>query len=233
MTGAPATASLEGADPICPWLGLPDDPSTHFSFATEAHRCHAARRPFAPDRAKQARDCVTAAHVSCSRYRPRSEPSRGGRLLRVAIVEESVRSAPVATGTVGVRPVRAGHRTGGALRLILFAILVLLAILGGQQLGSWLAAQVASVAPAVTSSAQPSTTPMSTVAPTPTADPMAEPTAGLSPLATPVVHVIVLNETLSGIARRYGVTVDALRAANGITDPNLIVVGQRLVIPLP
>jgi LysM repeat protein len=45
------------------------------------------------------------------------------------------------------------------------------------------------------------------------------------------IHVVQWGETLSIIADRYGVTVDAIMTANGLTDPNLIYVGQRLIIP--
>lgn len=45
------------------------------------------------------------------------------------------------------------------------------------------------------------------------------------------VHVVGPGETLYGIALQYGVTVDAIVAANSIADPNRIEVGQRLVIP--
>jgi len=45
------------------------------------------------------------------------------------------------------------------------------------------------------------------------------------------VHVVQAGDTLYSIARRYGVTVDAIAAANGIVNPSLIYVGQRLVIP--
>jgi hypothetical protein len=44
-------------------------------------------------------------------------------------------------------------------------------------------------------------------------------------------HVVQPGETLYLIAIRYGTTVDALAAANNITNPNLIYVGQVLVIP--
>ena len=47
-----------------------------------------------------------------------------------------------------------------------------------------------------------------------------------------VVHVVQVGETLTLIARKYGVTVDEIVVANGLTDPNLIEVGQRLVIPV-
>ncbi len=45
------------------------------------------------------------------------------------------------------------------------------------------------------------------------------------------VHVVQEGETLSEIARMYGVTSDALAQANGLDDPNAIRVGQALVIP--
>jgi N-acetylmuramoyl-L-alanine amidase len=44
-------------------------------------------------------------------------------------------------------------------------------------------------------------------------------------------HRVAPGETLSGIAASYGTSTGALAAANGITDPNHIVVGTRLVIP--
>ncbi|MFZ5916621.1 MAG: LysM peptidoglycan-binding domain-containing protein [Chloroflexota bacterium] len=45
------------------------------------------------------------------------------------------------------------------------------------------------------------------------------------------VHVVQRGENLYRIALRYGVTVDALAATNGLSNPRLIFVGQRLVIP--
>lgn len=46
-----------------------------------------------------------------------------------------------------------------------------------------------------------------------------------------VVHIVAWGETLSSIALRYGTTVEAIRAANGLADPSRIYAGQRLVIP--
>lgn len=43
-------------------------------------------------------------------------------------------------------------------------------------------------------------------------------------------HVVAQGETLFGLARRYGVSVDNLRSANKLPDNN-IRIGQRLVIP--
>ena len=53
------------------------------------------------------------------------------------------------------------------------------------------------------------------------------------PAASSSTHVVQRGEHLSMIARRYGVSVNALIAANGISNPSLIYAGQRLVIPAP
>ncbi|MFN8597686.1 MAG: LysM domain-containing protein [Anaerolineae bacterium] len=42
------------------------------------------------------------------------------------------------------------------------------------------------------------------------------------------VYVVQAGDTLSSIARRYGVTAADLASANGLLNPNLIYVGQRL-----
>lgn len=47
----------------------------------------------------------------------------------------------------------------------------------------------------------------------------------------PAVHVVQPGENLFRIALHYGVTVDALAAANGLNSSSYIYVGQRLVIP--
>ncbi len=56
-------------------------------------------------------------------------------------------------------------------------------------------------------------------------------TASAAPSASGLVHVVKYGDTLYSIARTYGTTVWAISAANGIANPNLIWVGQRLVIP--
>lgn len=76
-----------------------------------------------------------------------------------------------------------------------------------------------------------------TVAPaaTPTSPPpTATPTAVLAPpTPTPVVYVVQPGDSLSVIADRFGMSVEELAQANDIADPNLIQVGQKLVIPGP
>jgi lipoprotein NlpD len=46
-----------------------------------------------------------------------------------------------------------------------------------------------------------------------------------------VRHKVAPGETVFRIARSYGVTVDDLKAANGIKDPRSLSVGQELLIP--
>ena len=44
-------------------------------------------------------------------------------------------------------------------------------------------------------------------------------------------HVVQSGESLSMIAAQYGVSIEAILAANALDDPNTIVVGQELLIP--
>ena len=46
-----------------------------------------------------------------------------------------------------------------------------------------------------------------------------------------VRHIVMAGESISSIARRYGVSVRALVDANGLVNPNRIHVGQKLIIP--
>ena len=44
-------------------------------------------------------------------------------------------------------------------------------------------------------------------------------------------HIVKWGENLTQIAAMYGVTVEEIMTANGITNPNLIYAGQKLLIP--
>lgn len=52
-----------------------------------------------------------------------------------------------------------------------------------------------------------------------------------APAASGNYHVVKPGQTLSHIARYYGVTINALKQANGLSDANYIYVGQHLYIP--
>ncbi len=45
------------------------------------------------------------------------------------------------------------------------------------------------------------------------------------------IYIVQFGDTLNSIALRFGITAQDLQDANGITDPNSLQIGQRLVIP--
>jgi LysM repeat protein len=73
----------------------------------------------------------------------------------------------------------------------------------------------------------PTPVPPTGVAPTPTGAP---PPTG-TPTGQVTTYVVQPGDTLGSIARRFNTTVAAIASANGIVNPNLIFVGQVLVIP--
>ena len=89
--------------------------------------------------------------------------------------------------------------------------------------------------PTATRTPKPTFTPASVIVPTatrePEASPIIEPTPQTSP--TPSLHVVQAGETLSGIARTYGITVDAIVEANDLESADAIREGQLLAIPAP
>lgn len=46
-----------------------------------------------------------------------------------------------------------------------------------------------------------------------------------------IVYTVVAGDTLSGIASKYGTTYQKLAEYNGISNPDLIIVGQKIKIP--
>ncbi len=59
----------------------------------------------------------------------------------------------------------------------------------------------------------------------------ADATPAATPAPTTDTHVVVAGDTLSAIADQYGLSLDAIMAANDITDASLIFVGQELTLP--
>ncbi len=53
------------------------------------------------------------------------------------------------------------------------------------------------------------------------------------PLPTPTIYIVKSGDSLGSIAAEFDLPVDEIMAANDIIDPNLISVGQALVIPVP
>ncbi|MBL8092994.1 MAG: LysM peptidoglycan-binding domain-containing protein [Anaerolineales bacterium] len=53
-----------------------------------------------------------------------------------------------------------------------------------------------------------------------------------APRPTATVHVVAPGDTLGSIAVRYGVSLEDLMAANNLTDPDVLTVGQTLAVPI-
>jgi nucleoid-associated protein YgaU len=52
-----------------------------------------------------------------------------------------------------------------------------------------------------------------------------------TPVTGEQTYTVKAGDSLSSIAAQFGVSQEALQAANGIDDPNSIYVGQQLIIP--
>ncbi len=66
--------------------------------------------------------------------------------------------------------------------------------------------------------------------------PVATPSAEITPVPAPSaqVYVIKQKDTLSKVAKRFGLTIEELLAANPeIKNPDKISIGQQIIIPLP
>ncbi len=87
------------------------------------------------------------------------------------------------------------------------------------------------------------TAPPATAVP-PEAQPTPEPTIPPAPEPTTVspapgnnqgqtVHIVAPGDTLYNVSLRYGVSVEEIMAANNLTNPNALTIGQQLTIPAP
>jgi LysM repeat protein len=147
------------------------------------------------------------------------------------------RDRPVVMPEAAAAPPRRGSR----LRGILIGIVTIVAVaavgfVAGLMLPTILPGPGVDTTPlpaTAAPTATPTPEPTPTAAPTPTPTPTPSPTASPTPAPTPVTYVVKAGDQLARIAAKYGVTVAAIQKANGIKDPNLIKVGQKLIIPLP
>jgi LysM repeat protein len=82
---------------------------------------------------------------------------------------------------------------------------------------------------------EPQLTPYRTIStmtetPVPTAG-VAAVTATPAATATPLVHIVSLGETISSIALKYDVSIDAILLANPAISPKVMIVGDAVIIP--
>lgn len=73
---APSTLPHVPAAPLtgCPYLALPEDRATHFTFPHAQHLCFATPKPSAIDEPFQATHCLGAAYPDCPRYMAAEHP---------------------------------------------------------------------------------------------------------------------------------------------------------------
>ena len=95
--------------------------------------------------------------------------------------------------------------------------------------------------PTPTRTLVPTFTPTGTPQPTPILMPTRPATATLTVTATPAVtpalsirtHTVLPGQSLATIAEEYGTTVEAIVELNKLANPDVIEVGQELLIPPP
>ena len=125
------------------------------------------------------------------------------------------------------------------------SILVLVLLVAGCSVGPTPAPTVLVSTQVPTQTAWPTYTPVPTYTPNPTYTPYptftplstqtALPTATstMTPMPTPVTHVVRPGDSLNSVAAQYGVSPNVLVDANAIQNVDVITVGQVLVIPSP
>lgn len=212
------------------------------------HRCHAEAPPQSLGRQEQAQLCLTPAHQRCERYLRHVAASSRGVPGRLSVGDGLVSTRMVLTPTPAWRGIAGRARRAPRGPLVLGAGAAIVLGAAGIAVASGVIDPAgAAPSPTASASASPTATPTATPRPTatvrPTSAPTAEatpsPTAEPTPVATPAptptpaqtTYVVQEGDTLGTIAQRFGTTVAALQAANGIEDPNEIIIGQVLVIP--
>jgi LysM repeat protein len=154
--------------------------------------------------------------------------------------------APAEGTPGGDAPATQRRRRWGVLPWIIGAIAVLLLAAGAGLGVAYLVAEMQAAPPPRTAlpSPTPTASPTRTTAPpatptanaptaTPTEEPTEEPEETPLPEATPREHIVARGESVSRIAAEYGVTVEEIVELNELRNADVIVPGQRLLIPPP
>ncbi|MDP9251311.1 MAG: LysM peptidoglycan-binding domain-containing protein [Chloroflexota bacterium] len=225
-------------DRICPFLVLAADRRTAVDGYDPEHLCDALTPAEALDRGRQTQLCLTEAHASCERF-------VAARSVHLAAVGGLPRPAPDVLfqrtrQILDPEPAWRNLTPGGRSRPSSRALVV-----GGVAAAAALTVAVSSIAgvfgggaspspsPSTQSTPSPgastSTAPVASLPPTSSSAPTVAPTARASAAPTPISYVVQAGDTLGTIAARFGTTVEAIRAANGLTS-DVINVGQVLTI---
>lgn len=243
----------QSVDRICPFLALSTDHRTVIDGFDPDHACHAQDPPDLLERSRQAELCLSEAHRQCDRYAAILSrhaavaaavpaPSSDAHIVRTRLIFDpdprrgavgamaasgsSARRWLVAAGVAAVGVAAAATVVGGGFN----------GLVGGLSPSAGASTLAATVGASPTARLQATARPT----PLPTEEPTPLP-ASRTPRATqeptkvpaspaPQTYVVRQGDTLSLIATRFGTTVAAIEAANGLGS-DVINVGQVLVIP--
>lgn len=239
-----------GVDRICPFLALSDDHRTAIDGYDPDHACHARRPPEPLDRARQAELCLVEAHRKCEYYvaylsehaaaaaaSPMPASDTSVARTRLVFEQDARRIRPSGPAAFGTSP-RRWLIAGGIAAVGVAAAATAagggfngLVGMAGPSESAGPASSNPTVTPAPTQvpTSEPTPAPTASSTPTPSSSPTPQSTAATTP--EPRTDVVQEGDTLSLIANRFGSSVSAIQAANGIDDPDEIRPGQVLVIP--
>jgi LysM repeat protein len=238
---------------ICPFLALEGDRRTVVGVFDPEHRCHAVTPTLPLAREEQLTTCLIVEHRSCPRFLQAQEvreprmaawpaPAIDARLLSTRLVL----GADAGRSRAGGRRPAATRWGLGAAAAVVGAAAVTASATGALDAIRFDAPPTDAAPPSATPrpTAVPAVggpsprPPVATATPSPTEAPTATPRPRRSPAeATPTpapeprTYVVQQGDTLAAIAARFGTSVEALQAANGIDDTDVILIGQVLVIP--
>jgi len=239
-------------DRICPYLALAADGRTAVDGFDPEHRCTAVDPNEPLERARQTSQCLTEGHLACDRRLaadarrqrdlaklPRPAPDSVMVSTRLVLEPDPswrrLRAERLIGGRTSRRLLAAG--AAGAVGLTLLAggvtggIGALLGV-GASTAPTVSPSPTATPTPTASATTQPTPTPAAvpTATPAPTAVPTEPPTPAPTPAPTQRIYIVQAGDNLNLIASRFGVSVQAIVDANGLTSTTILP-GQQLIIP--
>lgn len=250
ISQSPETVALD----VCPWLYLNVEPDTRGASVTDDHRCELLP-DVVPGPGHQVAYCLTPNHRGCPQLRG-YETQRRTAALGAAQQAEIVpfpspmqpQSPPPATSTPGRGVSQWLWIALAAIGALLLGVVLALYALPGHTVDAPIeeATPVAAsqqVSPPIPRVSQPLVVPATEVPSlaagvpawnSPADDAVTTTTQTKPDVQLPKAYVVEFGDTLSSIARRFDVSIDALISANDLADGSLLVsLGDKLVIPSP